>query len=57
LGSVSPYLLDLAVAASIITFPAATGKDLTFRPIGFAQSQILRLTLVASVPSAASSPS
>jgi hypothetical protein len=41
LGSVSPYLLDLAVAASIITFPAATGKDLTFRPIGFARSKFL----------------
>jgi hypothetical protein len=30
LGDVSPYLLDLTVAASLITFPAATGKDLTF---------------------------
>jgi hypothetical protein len=39
LGSVSPYLLDLAVAASIITFPAATGNELTFRPIGFGRSK------------------
>ncbi len=39
LGSVSPYLLDLALAASIITFPAASGKDLTLRPIGFARSK------------------
>jgi O-antigen ligase len=41
LGSVSPYLLDLTVAASIITFPAAAGKDLTLRPIGFARSKFL----------------
>ena len=41
LGSVSPYILDLTVAASIITFPAATGKELTFRPIGFARSKFL----------------
>jgi O-antigen ligase len=41
LGSVSPYLLDLTVAASLITFPAATGKDLTFRPVGFARSKFL----------------
>jgi hypothetical protein len=30
LGDVSPYLLDLTVAASLVTFPAATGTDLTF---------------------------
>jgi O-antigen ligase len=30
LGNVSPYLLDLTIAASLVTFPAATGKDLTF---------------------------
>jgi hypothetical protein len=41
LGSVSPYLLDLTVAASLITFPAATGKELTFRPIGFGRSNLL----------------
>ncbi len=41
LGSVSPYLLDLTVAASLITFPAATGKELTFRPIGFGRSKLL----------------
>ena len=31
LGGVSPYLLDLTVAASLVTFPSATGTDLTFR--------------------------
>jgi O-antigen ligase len=30
LGNASPYLLDLAVAASLVTFPSATGTDLTF---------------------------
>jgi hypothetical protein len=30
LGDVSPYLLDLAVAASLVTLPAATSTDLTF---------------------------
>ena len=30
LGDVSPYLLDLAIAASLVTFPAATGTDLTW---------------------------
>jgi O-antigen ligase len=30
LGNVSPYLLDLTLAASLITFPAATGTDLTY---------------------------
>ncbi len=30
LGNVSPYLLDLTVAASLVTFPASTGTDLTF---------------------------
>ena len=30
LGNVSPYLLDLAVVASLVTFPSATGTDLTF---------------------------
>lgn len=34
LGNVSPYLLDLTVAASLVTFPAATGRDLTFRDFG-----------------------
>ena len=29
LGGVSPYLLDLTVAASLVTFPSATGTDLT----------------------------
>ena len=30
LGGASPYLLDLTVAASLVTFPSATGTDLTF---------------------------
>ena len=30
LGDASPYLLDLAVVASLVTFPSATGTDLTF---------------------------
>jgi O-antigen ligase len=30
LGNVSPYLLDLTIAASLVTFPAATGTDLTW---------------------------
>jgi O-antigen ligase len=30
LGGASPYLLDLALAASLVTFPSATGTDLTF---------------------------
>lgn len=30
LGGASPYLLDLTVAASLMTFPSATGTDLTF---------------------------
>jgi O-antigen ligase len=30
LGNVSPYLLDLTVAASLVTVPAAMGTDLTF---------------------------
>ena len=29
LGDASPYLLDLAVVASLVTFPSATGTDLT----------------------------
>ena len=41
LGSVSPYLLDLTVAASMISFPAATGKELTFRPVVFSRSKFL----------------
>ena len=32
LGGVSPYLLDLSVAASLLTFPSARGNDLTFGP-------------------------
>lgn len=32
LGDASPYLLDLAVAASLVTFPSAMGTDLTFGP-------------------------
>ena len=32
LGGASPYLLDLTVAASLVTFPSATGTDLTFGP-------------------------
>jgi O-antigen ligase len=32
LGDASPYLLDLTVAASLITFPSARGTDLTFGP-------------------------
>ncbi len=42
LGGASTYLLDLTVAASLVTFPSATGSDLTFglrrpeqpRPLG-----------------------
>jgi O-antigen ligase len=30
LGGASPYLLDLAVAASLMTFPSASGTDLTY---------------------------
>lgn len=30
LGQVSAYMLDLTVAASLVTFPAATGTDLTY---------------------------
>ena len=30
LGGASQYLLDLTVAASLLTFPSATGTDLTF---------------------------
>jgi O-antigen ligase len=30
LGGASPYLLDLSVAASLMTFPSARGTDLTF---------------------------
>jgi hypothetical protein len=30
LGGPSPYLLDLSVAASLLTFPSAKGTDLTF---------------------------
>jgi O-antigen ligase len=30
LGGASPYLLDLTVAASLVTFPSATSTDLTF---------------------------
>jgi O-antigen ligase len=30
LGGASPYLLDLALAASLVTFPSSTGTDLTF---------------------------
>jgi O-antigen ligase len=30
LGGASPYLLDLAVAASLMTFPSATGANLSF---------------------------
>ncbi|HEV3313195.1 MAG TPA: O-antigen ligase family protein [Chloroflexota bacterium] len=30
LGGASPYLLDLAVAASLVTYPSATGTDLAF---------------------------
>ena len=30
LGGASPYLLDLTVAASLVTLPSATGTDLTF---------------------------
>ena len=32
LGGVSPYLLDLTVAASLLTFPSASGTDLTLLP-------------------------
>lgn len=32
LGDASPYLLDLAVVASLITLPSAMGTDLTFGP-------------------------
>ena len=32
LGDVSPYLLDLTVAASLLTFPSASGTDLTLLP-------------------------
>jgi O-antigen ligase len=32
LGGASPYLLDLTVAASLVTFPSAMGTDLTFGP-------------------------
>ena len=32
LGGASTYLLDLTVAASLVTFPSATGTDLTFGP-------------------------
>ena len=32
LGNATPYLLDLTVAASLITFPSAMGTDLTFGP-------------------------
>ena len=32
LGGVSPYLLDLTVAASLLTFPSASGTNLTFNP-------------------------
>ena len=32
LGDASPYLLDLVVAASLVTFPSAKGTDLTFGP-------------------------
>ena len=30
IGGASQYLLDLTVAASVLTLPSATGKDLTF---------------------------
>jgi O-antigen ligase len=30
LGGASPYLLDLTVAASLVTYPSATGTDLAF---------------------------
>lgn len=30
LGGASPYLLDLTLATSLVTFPSATGTDLTF---------------------------
>ncbi len=33
LGDPSPYLLDLAVAASLVTLPSAIGTDLTFGPM------------------------
>jgi O-antigen ligase len=33
LGDASPYLLDLAVAASLITLPSAMATDLTFGPM------------------------
>jgi O-antigen ligase len=32
LGSPSPYLLDLTVVASLVTFPSAMGTDLTYGP-------------------------
>jgi len=31
LGGPSPYILDLALAASLVTHPSSTGTDLTFR--------------------------
>jgi hypothetical protein len=33
LGQPSPYVLDLAVAASLVTLPSATGTGLTFGPM------------------------
>jgi O-antigen ligase len=33
LGGASQYLLDLTVAASLVTFPSANGKDLMFIPL------------------------
>ena len=39
LGNVSPYLLDLTIAASLVTFPAATGqRDLTMANVDTARS-------------------
>ena len=56
LGDASPYLLDLTVAASLITFPSAMGTDLTFGPmqpdkIPTASNSSTRLIAVVNVHS------
>jgi O-antigen ligase len=40
LGGASPYLLDLTVAASLMTFPSATGTNLSFGPDAATESTI-----------------
>jgi hypothetical protein len=43
LGGASPYLLDLAVVASLITSPSAIGTDLTFGPTPPERPQSLQI--------------